>query len=127
MNITIAKEFTFDAAHCLPLLPDGHKCKRMHGHTYRAAIVLTGSVDAAGILIDYDEIAKLWAPLHEMLDHRVLNDVSGLSCPTTEVLVHWCLSLLEPELRAYPNVASVTIRVSESSTTWAEAGLAVLR
>jgi 6-pyruvoyltetrahydropterin/6-carboxytetrahydropterin synthase len=122
--ITIAKHFTFDAAHCLPLMPEGHKCRRMHGHTYRAEIALSGVPDpATGILIDFDDIAKIWLPLHVALDHQVLNDVPGLSCPTTEVLVAWCIERLRRSFRAHANIVALRVRVSESSSTWAEAGV----
>jgi 6-pyruvoyltetrahydropterin/6-carboxytetrahydropterin synthase len=124
--ITIAKRFTFDAAHCLPLMPDGHKCQRLHGHTYAVEIQLTGDVDpATGLVVDYDDIAKIWAPLHDALDHRYLNDV--LECPTTENLVLWIVDRLRDPFRAYPPVHKMRIRVSESSTTWAESGWVALK
>lgn len=119
--ITIAKQFTFDAAHCLPLMPDGHKCQRLHGHTYAVEIQLTGDVDPkTGLVIDYDDIAKIWAPLHVALDHRYLNEVPGLKCPTTENLVLWIVDRLRQAFRAHPNVVSFKVRVAESSSTWAE-------
>lgn len=128
MIITLAKHFTFDAAHCLPLLPEGHKCRRMHGHTYGVDVQLCGVPDATtGILIDFDDIARIWAPLHVALDHRVLNDVPGLECPTTENLVAWCLDRLATAFRAHRNITELVVRVSESSTTWAEAGIRINR
>lgn len=113
--ITIAKRFHFDAAHRLDRLPPEHKCSRMHGHTYRVEIRLRGEPDALGFIVDYAEIAAAWAPLEEALDHRTLNDVPGLEIPTTEVLVRW---IAERLAQALPQLCSV--RVHESSTTWAE-------
>lgn len=119
--ITIAKRFTFDAAHCLPMMGEGHKCTRLHGHTYEVEVQLTGEIDpVTGIVLDYDDIAKIWTPLHVALDHRYLNDVPGLSCPTTENLVMWIYERLATAFRAHPNIVGLQIRVAESSTTYAE-------
>jgi 6-pyruvoyltetrahydropterin/6-carboxytetrahydropterin synthase len=88
---TISKRFTFDAAHFLPTVPEHHKCRRMHGHTYHVELRFTGPTDAAGFCggIDYSDIGGVWTRLHERLDHRTLNDVPGLEVPSTEHLVAW--------------------------------------
>lgn len=115
--VTIAKRFTFDAAHFLPCMPEGHKCRGMHGHTYEAEIRLAGYPDDRGILVDFDDIAKAWAPIHALIDHKVLNEVPGLSTPSTEVLVCWLFErIAETEIGKYLS----SLRVSESSSTWAE-------
>jgi 6-pyruvoyltetrahydropterin/6-carboxytetrahydropterin synthase len=119
--ITIAKIFDFDAAHFLPLVPEGHKCRRMHGHTYRAEVRISvadeSALDPRGMICDYAEIAAAWAPIHDLLDHRTLNDVPGLENPTTEVLAPWILRRL---LRLCM-VGDVSVRVYESASTWCEA------
>lgn len=124
MITTIAKRFTFDAAHCLPLLPDGHKCKRMHGHTYEVEIVLRGKVDpASGMLLDYADIATSWSEIHEAVDHRVLNEVPGLEVPTTENLVAWIIKRFYDDTRDHEGgfwTLLHSVRVKESSTTWCE-------
>lgn len=132
MIATIAKRFTFDAAHCLPKLGPDHKCHRLHGHTYEVELVCRGPVDEHGFVIDYDEIARAWAPLHEALDHRYLNEIPGLETPSTEHLVAWmyqrwhvaaaAASVLERPRSAphlFWNVLD-RIRIKESSTTWCE-------
>lgn len=116
--ITIGKRFTFDAAHFLPCMPELHKCRGMHGHTYEVEIQLHGEPDANGILVDYDDIAKAWEPIHAMIDHKILNEVPGLKNPSTEVLVFWIYDQL---LKAPFSKNISKVRVSESSTTWAEA------
>lgn len=116
MKLRIAKTFDFDAAHWLPNVPEEHKCRRLHGHTYRVEVVCEGEPDERGFVCDYAEIAAAWAPMHEVLDHRELNLVPGLENPTTEVLAPW---ILERFARSLPCVALV--RVYESSTTWCEA------
>jgi len=111
----ISKEFDFDAAHFLPNTPVGHKCRRMHGHTYRVEVRLQGEPDERGFLADYAEIAAAWATVDALLDHRVLNEVEGLENPSTEVLAPFILNML---VDALPLLHS--IRVYESSTTWCE-------
>lgn len=113
--VTISKMFDFDAAHFLPNVPDGHKCKRLHGHTYRVEVVLRGEPDARGFVVDYAEIAEAWRPVEAMLDHRLLNDVEGLENPSTEVLAPFIAHAL---VDALPLLH--TVRVYESSTTYCE-------
>lgn len=119
MIVRICKQFDFDAAHWLPHVCAGHKCGRLHGHTYRVDIILEGQpTDHEGWFIDYADIAAAWAPIHEMLDHRCLNEIPGLMNPTTEVLTPWILrSLNTGALSPF----LVGVRVYESSTTWCEA------
>ena len=115
MMVSIAKRFDFDAAHFLPNVPDGHKCKRMHGHTYWVELVFHGEPDARGMVLDYAEIAAAWAPLNDLLDHRVLNEIPGLENPTTELLAPWICERLVEKLQTLSSV-----KVFESSTTWCE-------
>lgn len=114
--VRIAKMFDFDAAHFLPQVREGHKCARMHGHTYSVEVVAEGEPDERGMVVDYEELAAAWGPIHAVLDHRTLNDVPGLENPTTEILAPW---ILERFSTAIPEV--VVVRVYESSSTWCEA------
>jgi 6-pyruvoyltetrahydropterin/6-carboxytetrahydropterin synthase len=113
MKIKIAKTFDFDAAHWLPNVPEDHKCRQLHGHTYRVELMCEGEVGSDGMLLDYAEIAKVWWPIHDVIDHRCLNDIEGLENPTSEVFAHWLLSRLPAWVTA--------ARVYESPATWAEA------
>ena len=86
----IFKEFTFEAAHRLPNVPADHKCARLHGHSYRVEIHVTGEVgEISGWVIDFQDLKDAFAPLHDQLDHRYLNEVEGLKNPTSEVLARW--------------------------------------
>jgi len=85
----IFREFTFEAAHQLPLVPEGHKCARLHGHSYRVEVRVEGPVTDAGWVMDFGRIKAAFAPLHDQLDHRYLNEVEGLSNPTSENLARW--------------------------------------
>ncbi len=106
--MTVFKEFTFEAAHRLPNVPDGHKCGRLHGHSYHVTIRVSGEVlKHEGWLIDYADIAKEWEPLHEQLDHRYLNDVPGLENSTSEMLAKWIWDRLRVSL---PRMTMVIVR-----------------
>ena len=109
----------------LGTLPPDHKCHRLHGHTYRVVIALHGTfdqLDQHGMVVDYQQIADAWAPVHAMLDHQYLNDIPGLERPTTELLARWIICALyekNPWLRpSRGRLASV--RVYESASTYCE-------
>jgi 6-pyruvoyltetrahydropterin/6-carboxytetrahydropterin synthase len=98
-HVRLVHEFRFEAAHRLPKVPAGHKCARLHGHSFKVEIAISGEVDpATGWLLDFAELLKKWAPLYETLDHRYLNDVPGLENPTSEVLAKWVWDKLRPVL-----------------------------
>ncbi len=88
--IEIYKEFSFDSAHYLPNVPEGHKCKNMHGHTYHVKISAKGPIDATlGWVEDFGHFKKVWEPIVHEIDHKVLNDVPGLENPTAELIAVW--------------------------------------
>lgn len=119
MFAALAKRFTFDAAHCLPKLPTGHKCANLHGHTYVVELRFYGPVDERGFVMDYEKIDEAWQPIHADLDHKYLNDVPGLEQPSTEVLAHWMWRRLGG---TWPSLNM--IHIEESSSTWCEVGRA---
>ncbi|RJO70834.1 6-carboxytetrahydropterin synthase QueD [Nocardia panacis] len=86
----IFREFTFEAAHRLPNTPEGHKCARLHGHSFRVEVHVRGEVDErTGWVMDFAEIKSAVAPLYERLDHHYLNEIEGLENPTSENLARW--------------------------------------
>jgi 6-pyruvoyltetrahydropterin/6-carboxytetrahydropterin synthase len=90
MAVRLAREFTFEAAHRLPNVPEGHKCARLHGHSFRVELVCEGNVDPKiGWLIDFADLKTAFEPLHEQLDHHYLNEIEGLENPTAENLARW--------------------------------------
>jgi 6-pyruvoyltetrahydropterin/6-carboxytetrahydropterin synthase len=99
VDVELEKTFRFEAAHLLPNAPDGHKCRRLHGHSFRIDVAVAGPVDErVGWLVDYGEIRDAFAPLRERLDHRYLNEVEGLDNPTSERLAAWIWDRLAPRL-----------------------------
>lgn len=93
----IFKEFRFEAAHQLPNVPEGHKCARLHGHSFRVEVHVRGDLDEKlGWVRDFGELKKAFEPLHEQLDHRYLNEIAGLENPTSEVLAQWIWERLDP-------------------------------
>jgi 6-pyruvoyltetrahydropterin/6-carboxytetrahydropterin synthase len=104
----IFKEITFEAAHVLPNLPDGHKCRQLHGHTYYIIIHVDGSIDeTTGWIIDFADIKKAFGPIRERLDHNYLNDVPDLENPTSENLAIWIWNELKPNL---PGLSKLVIK-----------------
>ena len=115
MRCRITKSFTFDAAHWLPRVPEDHKCRRLHGHTYTVILGLEGAVDTElGWVQDYGDVAAAFRPLLREMDHRCLNELPGLENPTAEILAGWLFERLRNDL---PLLADVT--VCETPTTTA--------
>lgn len=93
------KSFGFESAHFLPKVREGHKCGRIHGHSFRCEVEVTGPVDAeTGWVMDFADIKKAFKPVEEALDHRFLNEVPGLVNPTSEVICKWIWDQLKPNL-----------------------------
>jgi 6-pyruvoyltetrahydropterin/6-carboxytetrahydropterin synthase len=107
MMVRLVHEFRFEAAHKLPRVPEGHKCARLHGHSFKVELAIRGPVDErTGWFIDYAELYAAWEPLFAQLDHNYLNDVEGLQNPTSENLARWIWERMRPKL---PSLVRVTI------------------
>jgi 6-pyruvoyltetrahydropterin/6-carboxytetrahydropterin synthase len=114
MKVELRKQFRFEAAHRLPKTPEGHKCRRLHGHSYRVTVEVSGECDPElGWLIDYADIKEAFQPLWEQLDHHYLNEVEGLENPTSEVLCKWIWDRLKPTL---PLLSLVIVHETCTST-----------
>lgn len=99
------KTFRFEAAHLLPNVPEGHKCRRLHGHSYRVTVHITGPVDPElGWVVDFADLAEAFRPIRERLDHYYLNEIDGLENPTSENLAVWIWDRLQPHLAGLSRV-----------------------
>jgi len=93
----IYREFTFDSAHYLPKLPEGHKCREMHGHTYRLKVYIKGKPDPhQGWIVDFKEMKNKITGVIDEVDHKTLNQVQGLDNPTAENITIWFWQKLKP-------------------------------
>jgi 6-pyruvoyltetrahydropterin/6-carboxytetrahydropterin synthase len=109
----LSKTFRFEAAHSLPNVPPEHKCAGRHGHSYQVTVTVAGEVhETLGWVMDFDEIKKAVEPLIRQLDHTQLNDVEGLSNPTSEQLAKWLWDRIRPRL---PQLAAVSVAESVNS------------
>jgi 6-pyruvoyltetrahydropterin/6-carboxytetrahydropterin synthase len=107
-RMEIYKEFTFEAAHCLPNVPDGHKCKRLHGHSFRVEVHVAGPLHPSlGWVMDFADLKAAVKPVVARLDHYYLNDIPGLENPTSEVIARWLWEQLKPVL---PELSKVVVK-----------------
>ncbi|MGY0162900.1 6-carboxytetrahydropterin synthase QueD [Edwardsiella tarda] len=108
MTTTLFKEFQFEAAHRLPHVPQGHKCGRLHGHSFLVRIEISGEVDPhTGWVMDFADLKARFQPIYDQLDHHYLNEITGLENPTSEVLAHWIWQQLKPHL---PLLSAVMVK-----------------
>ena len=106
-EIEVVKDFRFEAAHYLPNVPEGHKCRRMHGHSFRGEVAVRGPIDPhAGWVIDFADLKAEVDPIVRQLDHYVLNDIAGLENPTSEIVAIWIWQKLAGRL---PHLHRITI------------------
>lgn len=93
------KEFGFESAHSLPHVPEGHKCRRVHGHSFRVIVHVEGPVgEDTGWVVDFADIGSVVQPVVDELDHRNLNDIEGLENPTSEHIAMWIWRRIAPSL-----------------------------
>jgi 6-pyruvoyltetrahydropterin/6-carboxytetrahydropterin synthase len=102
----IYKTFRIEAAHKLPNTPPGHKCGRLHGHSFDISVHVEGPVgEQTGWVQDFADIKQAFAPIDAQLDHNYLNDIEGLENPTSENLAIWVWQRLKPALANLSQVA----------------------
>jgi 6-pyruvoyltetrahydropterin/6-carboxytetrahydropterin synthase len=103
----ITQAFSFEAAHFLPKVAPTHRCRNLHGHSYRVELRLEGPVDAeSGFVVDFFAIEKVFASMHAQLDHHCLNEIPGLENPTAENIAIWIYDRIKP---TFPELSAVTV------------------
>lgn len=108
----VSKIFRFEGAHSLPHLPEGHKCRNIHGHSYQVEVICSGDlIPDKSWVIDYADISKATLPIIERLDHQNINDVINITS-TAENLAFWIFMKLMKEIPCLKEV-----RVYETPTT----------
>ncbi len=108
VSTTIVRDVRFEAAHRLPNTPEGHKCRRLHGHSFRCEIHVSGPVDPVlGWVVDFGDVNAAFAPLYAQLDHHYLNEVAGLENPTSENIARWIWQRLAPQL---PGLTKIVVQ-----------------
>lgn len=110
-DVTIGRSYRFESAHFLPKVADGHRCRNLHGHNYRVEIIFVGPLDDRGFVKDFTDLDGVMQPLLKQVDHKLLNEVSGLENPTAEIIARWFLDRLADAAR---------VRVWENEDCWAE-------
>ncbi len=103
----IYRDFQFEAAHFLPTAPPGHPNSRIHGHSFRARVWIEGEPDAeTGLVFHFDDLSEAIQDTQEALDHRMLNDVEGLTLPTLERIAMWIWDRIDNKV---PGLAQIEI------------------
>lgn len=109
----IFKQFTFDSAHYLPNVPEGHKCKEIHGHTYRVVFYFEGELDThLGWVMDFGDLKLVLEPVIKQIDHKLMNSIAGLENPTCERIAIWLWEQVKPSL---PSLCKVELHETPSS------------
>jgi 6-pyruvoyl tetrahydropterin synthase/QueD family protein len=111
-KVKLSKIFQIESAHRLPHVPDGHKCGRIHGHSFKITIKVKGEIDPeAGWLIDYADLKVAFKPLYDQLDHNYLNDIKGLENPTSENLGLWVIKNFKFN---HPSAKLYAVKINET-------------
>lgn len=111
--MTIYKQFTFDAAHFLPNVPLGHRCRQVHGHTYHLTVYVSGKVrPEEGWVIDFKDLKAVVKPLVDQLDHQMLNEIEGLKNPTAENVARWFWQGIRQEI---PGLSRIELKETPTS------------
>ena len=112
MHTELSKKYRIEAAHRLPSVNANHKCARLHGHSFRITLRISGDIDPnLGWIVDFGEIDEAWRPIHDTIDHRYLNEIPGLENPTSEILGRWIFDRVR-----LPRGRLVSVTIAETCT-----------
>src|SRR5678815_1605728 len=120
LRMIVGKTFRFEAAHFLGTWPEDHKCRNMHGHSYRVEVYVRGRVGDNGAVLDFKEISDCFKKhVFELLDHKVINEVLALKDATAEFVALWIYNQMTMQLDT-PTQKVLSVRVYETEDAWAE-------
>ena len=109
----VYKKFNIESARSLPNLPKTHPCHKIHGHSFKIIISVEGEIDEqSGFVMDFQIIENAFQPIKTMLDHTYLNEIKGLSNPSSENICIWIWDKLESSL---PNIYKIEIKETDST------------
>ena len=109
----VYKTFAIESARSLPKLPDEHPCSKVHGHSFKITLTVEGEIDqTTGFVMDFSDIDSAFRPIHEIIDHAYLNDIEGLSNPTSENICIWIWNKIESSI---PNICEIKIKETDST------------
>ena len=109
----VCKTFSIEAARSLPHLPENHPCSKIHGHSFKITLMVSGPVDKdTGFVMDFGELETLFEPLRKKIDHSYLNDIEGLENPSSENLCKWIWKKL---ILSLPRLSQIEIRETDST------------
>jgi 6-pyruvoyltetrahydropterin/6-carboxytetrahydropterin synthase len=106
---SITRKYEFSSAHFLPMVPEGHKCKRVHGHNYGVEFVVRATLNDQGWVLDFWDLDEVVQPVIDRIDHRLLNDIPGLDNPTAEIIALWFHKMISPLLPTHLSLDAVHV------------------
>jgi 6-pyruvoyltetrahydropterin/6-carboxytetrahydropterin synthase len=98
MRFELTQRFHFDAAHTLQRQYEAEPSKRVHGHTYHAAVTVSGTRNQdTGMVVDLALLRRVIEGARRQLDHHLLDEVEGLGAPTIENLCAFIFRAMQHE------------------------------
>ena len=117
MNFELTQRFYFEAAHTLERTYDAEASRRIHGHTYHAAVTVAGPrSQETGMVTDLAVLRRAIERVRVKLDHCLLDEVPELGPPTMENLCIYILNGMAGEPCAVKRV-EVSRQASGDSCT----------
>jgi 6-pyruvoyltetrahydropterin/6-carboxytetrahydropterin synthase len=123
VSYELCKQFRFEAAHTLQRQVEAESSRRIHGHSYRAEVIVRGAPDpVSGMIVDLGLFERALAEARQALDHHFLDDIADLGPATLENLCAWIWRRLAPGITGLHRVTVHRDSNSESCSYFGPAG-----